>query len=474
MIKTFGNLTIASNACSACFISAMTFDQYAAGVTADCMRRATTPRQACEPRLRADQCAGAGWARTITPTAALERTQPERGGAWPLPSQNCNTFDAPDSARMPALEAPRVAAADDADFVLATDREQDSASEVAVAQRQRQLPRIRTSCGAAAEAVTEAPELDCFQHPPVTSSVAAAALAGEIPLQTLPRFVVARGGVAFAISPPAPRLAGRSRQVVPRSPSTALLRLRKLRRNAQFRLLARAPTYPPPGQAQPDTPARFSKKTSKLPLSRPVRLRVQPSKDGLSPRWRRARPAPAQPRPAQPSTSGSAPCSGVRESQRARSGVRAAHAWVDAMTPRRPPAGPSMRKSTALKPAASRPTPQRVRVATDSAANAPAAPWGNPPRTGRPAVAEQLAGKGAANAQRAKVPTQRPRAGTGNALEAAIRGVQSCSLSVEGRATQQQARPLVNMLGRQQPAASTRAKAGRLTHLSGAERSRVS
>ena len=270
---------------------------------------------------------------------------------------------------MTPLEAPRVAAADDADFALATDRERDSASEVAVAQRQRQLPRIRTGCGAAAEAVTEAPELDCFQHPPATSSVAAAALAGEIPLQTLahrhvqlPRFVVARGGVAFAISPPAPREAGQSPYIAPRSPSTALLHLRKLRRNAQFRRLARAPTYPPHGQAQPGTPARFSKKTAKPPQSRPVRLRVQPSKDGLSPRWRRSRALRLQqPHPAQPSASSTAPRSGVRDSQRVSSSVRAAHAWVDAMTPRRPAARLSTHKSTALTPAASRPTPQRVR-----------------------------------------------------------------------------------------------------------------
>jgi hypothetical protein len=189
-------------------------------------RLAATPSDALRrERLPPAACAFAGWLWTATPRAALQRTPRSRADADAASeaevSEPCQVY----SNIVPV-------------HGLSSRAEWDP-----------KLPRIRTRWGSAKDpkvpqngGAGDAPARSCTAASGTSDAAADQEATCNVPQSARPKYVVARGGIAFSVSPPGHRGAGVAGPFATgfRSPSAALLCLRKLRRNAHFRHLTRA------------------------------------------------------------------------------------------------------------------------------------------------------------------------------------------------------------------------------------------
>ena len=251
-----------------------------------------------------------------------------------------------------------------------------------------------------------------------------------------PKFVIARGGIAFSISPPSVRNGGHSAGNLfvsgGKSPRAALLRLRKLRRNAHFRKLTCAPA------------AAVSAATSLPPASAALALaseRCPSAKQTLAEQlaWYHATQQRSMRRAAR------RPCSKLHaapkflrtESSPASSpqSTRSLHMtrqWHDMATP-------SVYASSLKSSAPQASSPRRLRAALR------ALPWRqasagsmHQPRVREPPASKRAGAQAPAAPQPAQVPA-RPK--HQSKLAQAVTGIAGCSLAVVGQAKEIQQRP---------------------------------
>jgi hypothetical protein len=182
----------------------------------------------------------AGWQ---SPRAALQHTP--RSAAPPSPPRR------PHSPELPQAPSPRRPRPKNNTGALAPAPSTSTQKAPPVLPDRANLPRIRTRWGQptdlplAAIAPMYSPRRGLAQSSrrnvqegmPTHAQSATKVLAPRRPVK-LPRFVIARGGVAFAFSPPAPKTPGGG-SLSRTSPPAALIRLRKLRRDAHFRRLTK-------------------------------------------------------------------------------------------------------------------------------------------------------------------------------------------------------------------------------------------